>query len=199
MKTIRHQIEVVDDHCTGCYRCERVCPTAAITMVGPKTSAIAVVDNDACIACNRCIDSCDDDALLLVERDEPIEVGLDVDDEDPALRALCAKAGMDPEAVACVCSNSQVKEIAGAILAGHASYESLALATGVQSGCLLYCGVPIRRLLVAHSGEAVSDSQVRRVPLELGLTDVPDHVAAMYPIFGVTEELRTARAAVADL
>ncbi len=199
VKTIRHQIKVVEENCTGCYRCERACPTAAVTMVGPKTEAIAVVDNDRCIACNRCIDSCDDDALLLVERDESIEVGMDIDEDDPAVRALCAKAGMDPEAIACVCSNSQTKEIAGAILAGHESYESLALATGVQSGCLLYCGVPIRRLLVAYTGEANSDSHVRRVPLQLGLADVPDHIAQLYPIFGVTEELRTARAAVADL
>jgi len=53
LETIELGIEVVDENCTGCYRCERVCPTEAIVMIGPKTEALAVVDNDKCIAGNR--------------------------------------------------------------------------------------------------------------------------------------------------
>lgn len=194
MKTIYHQIDVVEQNCTGCYRCERVCPTDAITMVGPKTSALAVVDNDKCIACMRCIDSCDDDALLLEERDEPIEVGQYVDEDDPDVQALCAEAGMDPELLVCACSNTQAKEAAWAILQGRATFEELALTTGAQSGCLIYCSVPLRRLLVAHSGEASSTGHVRRAPLQLALSDIPDEIHDLYPSFGVAEELRHARA-----
>jgi ferredoxin len=77
MKTINHEIEIIDLNCTGCFRCERACPTGAIVMIGPNKQALAVVDNSRCIACARCIDSCDDDAMLLVDRAAPLVVGFD--------------------------------------------------------------------------------------------------------------------------
>lgn len=194
MKTIYHAIQVVDENCTGCHRCERVCPTSAITMVGPSHEALAVVAADQCIACMRCLDSCDDDAMLVVERAEPIELGLDFDEDDPAIAELCAAAGMDPELLVCACSNTQAKEVAAGILSGSTTFESLALTTGVQSGCLIYCSVPLRRLLLAHHGQAQTTSQVRRVPLVLSLRDVADELEELYPTFGVAQELRAVRA-----
>ena len=41
MKTVNYEIEVIAENCTGCYLCEHICPTLAITLEGPKSSAIA--------------------------------------------------------------------------------------------------------------------------------------------------------------
>jgi len=42
VNAIQRGFEVIDDNRTGCYRRERVCPTEAIVMAGPKTKALAV-------------------------------------------------------------------------------------------------------------------------------------------------------------
>lgn len=195
MKTISHEIEIVDQNCTGCFRCERACPTGAITMVGPKKHALAVVDNSRCIACERCIDSCDDEAMLLVERAEPLVVGFDASGTSKeAIKAVCDAAGIDPKQSVCWCSGSVATEVAAAILGGHDTFEDLALATGVQSGCLMYCAVTIRRLLVAGSGNAESTSKVRRYPSGQGLMDIPAELATKYPIFAIAEEQGYVRA-----
>jgi ferredoxin/bacterioferritin-associated ferredoxin len=189
MKTIAHQIEIIDANCTGCFYCERACPTSAITMIGPKKDALAVVDNALCIACSRCIDVCDDDAMLLVERDEPQSVGFEAsEDESRAAVELCRTAGMEPKQSVCWCSGSVASEVSAAILAGNDTFEKLALATGVQSGCLMYCSVTIRRLLLAHSQEAASTSKVKRYECQQGILDIPPELAERYPNFGIIEE-----------
>jgi len=194
MKTVYHTIEVVDENCTGCYRCERVCPTSAITMEGERREALARVNPDACIACMRCIDSCDDDAMLVIERENPIVIEGATEGAAPdAILELCRAAGLNPDQLACVCSGTQAKEIAAAVLAGADNFEKVALRTGAQSGCLMYCSVPIRRLLMNHLGRADSTSQVRRYSTDHGLLDIPDEVAARYPIFGVAQEQEARR------
>lgn len=194
MKTIHHAIEIVEENCTGCYRCERVCPTSAITMVGEQQHALAVVDNDRCIACFRCIDSCDDDAMLAIDRDEPLVIDGATDGADPeAVLDLCRAAAMNPDQLACMCSMSPVKEVAAAILGGADSFERVALATGAQSGCLMYCSVPIRRLLRIATGEVKAESKVRRCPADVGLLDITAAVAERYPQFNVAEEQRLRR------
>jgi ferredoxin/bacterioferritin-associated ferredoxin len=189
VKRITYEIEIVDENCTGCYRCERACPTSAITMVGPKTKALAVVNNDACIACFRCIDSCDDDAMLARERDEPIEVGFDMSDSDlEAVGDLCRKAAVDPEWSVCFCSGSQAKEIAAAILAGNDTFDQVARVTGVQSGCLIYCSAPIQSLLAAHTGEFRDGSKVRRYETRQRMYDLPETTNPAYRNFEIATE-----------
>lgn len=189
MNTIQFGIEVVDDNCTGCYRCERVCPTEAIVMVGPKTEALAVVDNDKCIACMRCIDSCDDDALRTVSRDEPIVQQFDPSGVDPeAVKELCRAADMAPSHLVCPCANTTAQEIAVTVLQGASSYEDLSLQIGVQSGCLMYCSVPLRRLLMAGTGNAQSSSKLRRYANDQSLMDVDPELDARYPLFQIRAE-----------
>jgi ferredoxin len=202
MRLVTHEIEIVEANCTGCYRCERACPTNAITMVGPKQSALAVVDNDSCIACSRCIDSCDDDAMLARERDEPMLVQTEV---EPALEAdvagLCRSAGLDPELSVCLCSQTQAQEVAAAVLGGAATFTDLALATGAQSGCLLYCSVPMRRLLTAYLGHEPDEgaSKLRRYPPAQGVLELSAEVAARYPTFHIAQEQAAARTRLAEL
>ena len=200
MKTIRFGIEVTEENCTGCYRCERVCPTEAMVMVGPKTKAIAVVDNDKCVACMRCIDACDDDALHAITRDEPLVLDPDHSDvELDAVGELCRTAGLDPSMQICTCSETFAQDVAAQILEGATSYEELALSVGVQSGCLMYCSIPIYRLLSAATGEAKSNSQVRRYSPDLKLIDIPAELDEKYPMFNIGAEQRQRETKIAEM
>jgi ferredoxin len=198
--TIQFGIEVVDENCTGCYRCERVCPTEAIVMVGPKTEALAVVDNDKCIACFRCIDSCDDDALLTINREVALELDTSEVDED-AIKDMCRAADMMPTHLVCPCNNTTAQELAAAILQGADTFEKLSLCNGVQSGCLMYCSVGLRRMLIAGTGEAKSTSKVRRYDSDQSLLDINPELDALYPNYGVRveQEWRKRELAEADV
>lgn len=190
MKTIEFGIEVIDENCTGCYRCEQVCPTEAIVMVGPRTEALAVVDNDRCIACMRCIDACDDDALLTIDR-EPTENEIDTSTVDPeVVKRICQSADIAPDDLACPCANTTAQEVAAVIAQGAGTYEELSLRLGVQSGCLIYCSVPLRRLLKAGTGEARTHSKFRRYNSDQSLMDIDPSLDARYPLFKLGTEQR---------
>lgn len=195
MKLVKQVVEIVDENCTGCYRCERACPTGAISMVGARKEAKAVVDEPSCIACFRCIDVCDDDAILITELDEPHLVGTRAKDFDPVeIDELCEKAGLEPEQMACLCSSTKVKELAAAAIDGAETFEQLALATGAASGCLLYCSVPMRRVLNARYGEVKEDKRhVRRYDTNQVLCDIPEDAADRYPLFALRREQAAAR------
>ncbi|MBV9509459.1 MAG: 4Fe-4S binding protein [Caulobacteraceae bacterium] len=190
MKTVNFEIGVIDENCTGCYLCERICPTAAIEMVGPKSSALAVVDNSKCVACFRCIDICEDDALLSHERKAPVKFGIDPASVDQvALGELLLKADLDPDAVGCVCSTTSNKEIAAAVIAGARTLEEVSLRSGVQSGCLMYCFAPIHRLVTTHWGEMPESSTKNKwYGTSQTLMDVAPEVAQGARDFFVEEE-----------
>ena len=195
MKLVNQVVEIVDENCTGCYRCERTCPTGAITMIGLRKEAIAVVEEQSCIACFRCIDVCDDDAILISELDEPHRVGTKAKDFDPVeVSGLCEKAGLEPDQMACLCSSTKTKELAAAAIDGADTFERLALATGAASGCLLYCSVPMRRILLARYGEVAEDKKhLRRYDTDQVLTEIPEDAADRYPIFALRAEQAAAR------
>jgi hypothetical protein len=138
--------------------------------------------------------------MLAVDRDEPLVIDGATEGADPeAVLELCTSIGMNPDQMACMCSMSPTKEIAAAILGGADSFEKVAFATGAQSGCLMYCSVPIRKLLRAATGEVKADSKVRRYPAEIGLLDIPAEVAGRYPLFNVAEEQRLRREFLAEV
>lgn len=199
MNTIQFGIEVIDENCTGCYRCERVCPTEAIVMVGPKNKALAVVDNSRCIACMRCIDACDDDALLTIDRDEAVLGEVDVSQVDhDAVKEMCGKADMTPGHLVCPCADVVAQDVAVAILGGADTYEKISLQIGVQSGCLMYCSVPLRRLLIAGTGEARTTAKLRRYDCDQSLLDISPELDARYPLFSVLREQRWRRDEIAE-
>ncbi len=57
---------VVTDQCQGClaHPCKEVCPKGAITLHHRK----AVIDQDKCIQCGRCVSVCQYSAILRLER-----------------------------------------------------------------------------------------------------------------------------------
>jgi ferredoxin len=50
--------------CTGCRKCEKYCPTAAISFADKK----AVIDAGKCIGCGQCVHQCSFSAVELVEK-----------------------------------------------------------------------------------------------------------------------------------
>jgi Pyruvate/2-oxoacid:ferredoxin oxidoreductase delta subunit len=51
------------EKCTGCKKCEKYCPTAAISIADKK----AEIDSKKCIGCGQCVHQCSFSALELVE------------------------------------------------------------------------------------------------------------------------------------
>lgn len=54
-------IKIINENCTGCTICTKVCPFAAISM----KAKLAIIDYDKCTLCGACVDSCKFDAIEL--------------------------------------------------------------------------------------------------------------------------------------
>lgn len=154
-KEVRLVAKIIADKCTGCRLCEQVCPTVAIGMrprredeLGPSRN-LAVLDPDACYNAQGCVELCADDAIEMVELEEPFEVGLNVQDDvdDDAIKALCKRSGYSPTMQICVCTDTCAGDIAAAVLDGAHSPEAISLATGARTGCQELCLQPILRIL----------------------------------------------------
>lgn len=192
MKKVNYEIEIIDENCTGCYLCEHICPTGAITMVGPKSSALAVVDNDKCIACFRCIDVCADDAMLAPQRETPKIFGTDPASADiHAINDLILRSEIDPSRPICPCSATMPQEAAAAMLNGAHTLRDVSLQTAVQSGCLMYCFAPLHRMLTTHLGHNTESPHKNQwYGISTGISEVSDEVAAKYPQFYIAEDKR---------
>src|SRR6267142_5088982 len=63
-----NRIYVIQERCTGCSACAKVCPVTCIDMVarpdedkakGVKWPKLAIIDEPRCIFCNACVEVCD--------------------------------------------------------------------------------------------------------------------------------------------
>jgi len=67
------KIYVLADKCSGCTKCSKECPQAAITMVDRgdpnKKTKLATIDLAKCNYCSACIESCKRFNAIVIERD----------------------------------------------------------------------------------------------------------------------------------
>jgi len=140
-------VAVVDqEKCKGCKTCERVCPVLAITVESKK----AVVDGERCRGCANCEQRCPEYAIVMVKREQPVVVGVDVSSADYAqIEAICRRARLNPEQLICYCTGTRADEAAAAILQGARSPEDISFMTGARTGCKVECIQPMLRLLEA--------------------------------------------------
>ena len=185
MRVVNFISRIDESRCSGCKRCELVCPPTAITVA----DQIARVDAAHCLACNKCWHLCPEDAVSIVPRDEELIVGVDVEAVEPdAIESLCQKAHFFPEQFICACTLTLAREVAAAIIMGAKTPEAVTAMTGVRSGCAIYCMSPVLRMLRAHGVEVDSPPDNRWYNLSLSLWDVPADIAENHPGYYLKED-----------
>ena len=118
--------EMLQEAAARCYRC----------------AGKAVVDEDKCVDCGLCWEHCNYKAIEMEILEQPIiRPPMPVMEEElyPAMHDIMKKAKVMPELAICVCSLTTVWEVVYAILKGAHTPEELSTATGVRSGCSIYC------------------------------------------------------------
>ena len=175
MIQLQHTERVDGEKCTGCKICERICPAGAISMV-EKT---AVVDDDRCIDCQRCIDRCDrENAITRVLRPEEVVRFVDHSELDPSeIKKVCLAAGISPEIPVCACNPVMGKELAASVLNGAKTPEDVCAMTGLRTGCGIYCVTNIFKALEAAGIELENPEDHRWYKLTLSLRDVSEDKA----------------------
>ncbi len=63
-----HALQVLEDNCTGCTSCVRVCPTEAIRVRDRK----AHIDPNRCVDCGNCVEACTFHAII--PRSDPLDI-----------------------------------------------------------------------------------------------------------------------------
>jgi NAD(P)H-nitrite reductase large subunit len=154
----------------------------------------AVVDETKCAGCLHCLDVCGEGAIMILERPEPLILGVDTTDMVPAeIRDLCSRANLDAEERICLCMDIRAGEVAGAILHGARSPEEVSFMTGVRTSCGMWCMAPVQRLLHAHGVAMKPEKGYRWYPVETGVWDIPEEVARKYPEYRLEEDRKQFR------
>lgn len=190
MQTITKLALIDKDSCTVCTNCVRLCPTQAISLDKSQNEPVVVIDDKKCLACTICMTRCPEQAISMVERDEPLEFGVDISQVDQEeVRRICLAAHMHPAQVICYCRRTQAREVAAAILLGCQTPESLALATGARTGCGVLCMTSILRLLKAAGFEPEKAPGWQWYGTYITIWDIPPEIAAKYPEYYLAEDL----------
>jgi ferredoxin len=185
MAVVKYIADYEVEPCTGCNQCDIVCPSKAITMVASKP----IIDDALCIGCGRCVDRCPEDIMWMQQRAEPLTVTVRPEEVDAEkVAALLHKAGIDPAISVCVCTLTPASEIAGAIIKGAKDLEEVSAATGMRSGCGIYCVAPALRLLEAAGCDMTPPKHYRWYPCSLSLWDISDEARARYPDAFIDED-----------
>lgn len=184
-----YEIAWIDQaRCVGDQVCLNVCPTGAIRMIERK----ARVEESMCVACFKCLDVCNEGAVRSVPLSESRTLRVDPADVDQtALADLCRRANLRPDEPICLCTLTQAKEAAAAILKGASSPEAVALMTGIRTSCAMWCMAPLLRLLQAHGADMSPSSGHRWYNTQTGVWNIPDEVARKYPEYRLREDAQS--------
>lgn len=172
MIQLQYSASVNKRKCTGCKKCEKICPAGAISMVQDN----AEVDDDRCIDCQRCIDCCDrENAVTRVLRPEEVVRFVDHKDLDQTeIITMCKAAGIHPELSICGCNPILGKEAVAAILKGAKTPEDMCAMTGARAGCGIYCMTRILQVLKSTGNFPDEPKDRRWIDLTLSLSDLPE-------------------------
>ena len=191
MQTITKLARIDGELCSLCGTCARLCPTQAISLDKSGDQPRMVIDDGKCLACTICMTRCPEQAVSMIERDRPLPFGLDYSQADPAqVEAICAAAHMYPEQVICYCRRTQAREVAAAICLGHRTPETLALATGVRTGCGVLCITSVLRLLKAAGVKLDKAPGWQWYDSYLTIWDIPPEIAKRYPEYYLADDLQ---------
>jgi len=178
------------DLCNGCKICENICVAKAIRVIDRK----AIVDEEKCVSCMKCMDACQPQAIAMTQRKEPLLLAVKTDEVDQeALKALCARANLDPEEIICICTITAAKEIAAAVLKGAKTPEEITLMTGARSSCGMWCIAPMLRILNAHGVELPEADNYRWYNLKSDLWHTGKEVDRKYPEYRLEEDKKLFR------
>lgn len=157
MKRVSLKAVVDKEKCVGCKICQKVCPVYCIKVEDRKAG---IADDKACRGCANCADRCPQYAITMVEREDPFDIGVDVQSVDEKkVRELCLKAHFNPEQILCYCVGVRAEEVAAAILKGATTPEEISSVTGIRTGCTIECIQTILRLLEAAGCELKPDPE----------------------------------------
>ena len=62
---------IFEDHCTGCTKCYKRCPTDAIVGAAKQVHTVVL---DACIGCDACVEVCPTEAIIHREKPRTIAI-----------------------------------------------------------------------------------------------------------------------------
>jgi Fe-S-cluster-containing hydrogenase component 2 len=177
---------VVDpDLCKGDKICENICVAKAVKVDNRK----AVVDENRCVSCEKCMDACPEGAITMVPKKEPMLLATNPDEVDRhELEQLCERAHLDPAKIICGCTLTTAKEAAAAILKGAKTPEEVTLKTGIRSACGMWCMAPILRLLNAQGVELPQSDNYRWYNIKANIWDTSEEVALKYPEYRLKED-----------
>jgi bacterioferritin-associated ferredoxin len=127
------------------------------------------------------------------DRDRPLSFGVDWTSADAQqIAEICRAAHMHEEQMICYCRQVQAREVAAAIVLGHRTPESLAVATGIRTGCGVLCITSVLRLLKA------ADVEVKKAPgwqwygAYVTIWDLPQAVRDKYSEYFLNEDYQDA-------
>ncbi|MHA2248685.1 MAG: 4Fe-4S binding protein, partial [Candidatus Hodarchaeales archaeon] len=177
---------IVDpDLCKGDKICENICVAKAVKVDNRK----AVVDENRCVSCEKCMDACPEGAITMVPKKEPMLLTTNPDEVDRhELEQLCERAHLDPAEFICGCTLTTAKEAAAAILKGAKTPEEVTLKTGIRSACGMWCMAPILRLLNAQGIELPQSDNYRWYNIKANLWDTSEEAARKYPEYRLKED-----------
>lgn len=146
MRVVTMIAQVDNEACIGCKICQKICPTLAIKVIEKKARVVS----ELCLSCGNCNQRCPEGAIKMVKREKPFTVFVDPQQvNEKEIAEICEKAKMNPEQLACYCTETRVKEVVAAIILGADTPEKISQKTGIRTGCKVECIQPALRLLEA--------------------------------------------------
>jgi len=191
LKLVKKTARLDRSKCTDCGTCERLCPVLCIRTTINGSTKTTLIEQDNCLACTICSARCPENAITLISRDQPFEVGIYVDEVTDQIREICQQAHMYPDQVVCYCQRIQAKEIVAAILGGARTPEQVSQKTGARTGCGVLCITGIMRTLRAAGVDLGTAPGWQWYDLATTIWNIPAESLKKYPTYKIEDDRRT--------